>query len=132
MRWQGKAWRKPTGGRVKLARKKRLSELGRDVLLPRLGKPKRKNIRTRGGNKKIVLLGAEVANVTDRKTGKTARVKIQSVIANPANPHWVRRNIITKGAIIQTDLGRARVTSRPGQVGMVNAVLIPEPKQKRK
>jgi small subunit ribosomal protein S8e len=36
----------------------------------------------------------------------------------------VRRNIVTKGAIIETDAGQARVVSRPGQDGQVNAVLL--------
>ncbi|RLF79472.1 30S ribosomal protein S8e, partial [Thermococci archaeon] len=44
----------------------------------------------------------------------------------PANRQYVRRNIITKGAIIQTEIGKAIVTSRPGQDGVVNAVLIKE------
>ncbi|MFB6184110.1 MAG: 30S ribosomal protein S8e, partial [Haloarculaceae archaeon] len=43
---------------------------------------------------------------------------------NPSNPNYARRNIITKGAIIETSEGRARVTSRPGQDGQVNAVLV--------
>jgi len=46
------------------------------------------------------------------------------VEANPANINYVRRNLLTKGAIITTDLGRARIVSRPGQDGVVNAVLI--------
>jgi small subunit ribosomal protein S8e len=45
-------------------------------------------------------------------------------VENPANPHYVRRNIITKGAVIKTELGNAKVTSRPGQDGVVNAALI--------
>ena len=60
----------------------------------------------------------------DRRTKKTVKSKILSVLENPANPNYVRRNIITKGAIIDTDIGTARVTSRPGQHGMINAILI--------
>ena len=51
-------------------------------------------------------------------------MKILDVIENPANPHYVRQNIVTRGAIIETDAGRARVTSRPGQHGVISAVLI--------
>ncbi|NLM29905.1 MAG: 30S ribosomal protein S8e, partial [Methanomicrobiales archaeon] len=29
-----------------------------------------------------------------------------------------------RGAIIRTDIGRARIVSRPGQDGVVNAVLL--------
>jgi small subunit ribosomal protein S8e len=32
--------------------------------------------------------------------------------------------MITKGAVLKTELGRARVTSRPGQHGILNAVLM--------
>jgi small subunit ribosomal protein S8e len=70
------------------------------------------------------LLAIDVANVTDSQTGQTKSTKILSVIENPADPHFVRRNVLTKGAIIETELGKARVTSRPGQSGSVNAVLI--------
>ena len=60
----------------------------------------------------------------DSKTGKSSKVKIKSVVENPADMHFVRRNIITKGAIIETEKGKAKVTSRPSQDGIVNAVLI--------
>ena len=55
-------------------------------------------------------------------------MEIKDVLENPANPHYVRRDIITKGAIVITDIGKARITSRPGQHGVVNAVLIEEEK----
>jgi len=67
---------------------------------------------------------ASYANLTDQKTKKSSKVKITSVVDNPANRNFVRRNIITKGAVVETEKGRARVTSRPGQDGLVNAVLI--------
>ena len=63
------------------------------------------------------------ANVFNPKTGKVQLSKVVTVKSNPANPNYVQRNIITKGAIVQTELGVARVTSRPGQDGVVNAVL---------
>ena len=47
-----------------------------------------------------------------------------NVIENPSNPHLVRRNILTKGAVVETKLGKAKVTSRPGQEGTLNGVLI--------
>ena len=46
------------------------------------------------------------------------------VVENPANRHFVRRNIMTKGTVIETEKGKARITSRPGQDGTINAVLI--------
>jgi small subunit ribosomal protein S8e len=123
-RWQGRSVRKITGGRYKRFRKKRKFELGREQAETRIGKVRAKVIRVRGGNVKVRLFETQYANVVDPKTGKTQKVEIKRVVENKANPHYVRRNIITKGAIILTELGEARVTSRPGQDGSVNAVLL--------
>lgn len=81
-------------------------------------------IRTYGGNRKQRALRAQFASVSNPKTGETKRVRIETVTSNPANPNFVRRNTLTKGAIIRTELGQARIVSRPGQHGVVNAVLI--------
>jgi small subunit ribosomal protein S8e len=70
------------------------------------------------------VLKCELANVADPKSGTTKTVKIITVRDNPANPFYARRNITTKGAVIETELGDAVVTSRPGQEGIVNAVLV--------
>ncbi|EHR79294.1 30S ribosomal protein S8 [Thermococcus litoralis DSM 5473] len=124
--WQGRSLKKPSGGRIILARKKRKRELGREPAFTRVveDKEERKIIRTYGGNRKVRLVKALYANVFENGKGK--KVKIISVVENPANRQYVRRNIITKGAIIQTEIGKAIVTSRPGQDGVVNAVLIKE------
>lgn len=124
--WQGISKRKRSGGRLKPARKKRKYEIGAELQYTILEKERKKFARTRGNNQKIRVLGAEKANVFNPKTEKTKQQKILSVVENPSNPHYVQRNIVTKGAIIQTELGKARVTSRPGQHGVVNAVLINE------
>ncbi len=73
---------------------------------------------------KIRKVGAEYANVIDPETQEAQRVKILTVKKNPANSHYVQRNIINKGAIVETEAGEARITSRPGQDGTVNAVLV--------
>ncbi|NOR77955.1 MAG: hypothetical protein GQ523_05955 [Methanophagales archaeon] len=44
--------------------------------------------------------------------------------SNPTNPFFARRNITTKGAVIETEIGDAVVTSRPDQDGIVNARLM--------
>jgi len=62
--------------------------------------------------------------VTDLKNGESKKVRIASVIENGANPNYVRRNLLTKGAIIKTEIGNARIMSRPGQDGVINAVLL--------
>ena len=116
--------RKVSGGLYHAARGKRKHELGRAPVFTKLGERKLKLQRVRGGNFKAKLLKEEYANVSDPKTKTVKKVKITGVLENPANPHYVRRNIITKGTIINTELGKARVTSRPGQEGVINAVLI--------
>lgn len=122
----GRSRRKPTGGIRRTYRKKRKYELGRDYIPTHVGEDRRKIIRVRGGNIKVRLTRAEKANVVDSKTGKVQVVKILNVKENPSNRNFARMNIITKGAIIETEIGLARVTSRPGQDGVVNAVLIQE------
>jgi small subunit ribosomal protein S8e len=123
--WQGRSRRKPSGGRFRLHRGKRAFEIGREKQFTMVGEPKYKRARTRGqNNQKIRVLRTNVVNVVDTKKNKVLKTKVVQVIENPANPHYVRRNIITKGAIIETELGNARVTSRPGQHGVLNAVLL--------
>ena len=124
--WQGKSKRKPTGGRLVQNRKKRRYEIGREPLLTNLGEESLRKYRTMGGNSKVKMLSAAYANVVDPKTNQVKRVKIVTVKVNPANPNYVQRNIMNRGATIQTALGMARVTSRPGQDGTVNAVLLTE------
>lgn len=72
------------------------------------------------------LLRGQYANITDPEDGKTQKVRIINVISNPATVDYQRRGVITKGATINTDIGKAKVTSRPGQHGIINAVLITE------
>jgi small subunit ribosomal protein S8e len=125
MRWQGKPGRKYTGGRIIRSRAKKRYELGGEDTNTLLGETNRKTAKIMGGCKKVRLLKANTAIVTDPKTKISKTVKIQTVSGNPANIHYIRRNILTKGAIIKTELGSARITNRPGQEGNVNAVLIP-------
>lgn len=123
-RWQGRSRTKPSGGRIWARRKKRKREMGSEFVEAKLGAPKRAEQRTLGGGRKFRSLSANVANVTDPKTGRATQAKILTVVENPADSHFVRRNVLTRGAVIETELGRARVTSRPGQTDTVNAVLI--------
>src|SRR5881296_1264151 len=55
---------------------------------------------------------------------EASKSKLLRVIRNPANVDYQRRGVITKGAIVETELGQARVTSRPGQDGVINAILL--------
>lgn len=126
MKWQGKSRRKETGGKMHLARKKRRYELGRELHLPSIGNIRHKKVRTRGNNQRMRILSTNMVNVTDTATNETRLVEIKNVLENPANPHYVRRNILTKGALIETEMGTAKITSRPGQDGCINAVLLKE------
>jgi small subunit ribosomal protein S8e len=116
--------RKFTGGKKKLYKKKKLREMASDATETRFGTFSRSIVRVRGNNKKTKLLSDEYANVTDQSTGLTKKVKILRVVNNPVNLDYDRRDIITKKTVIETSIGKAVVTSRPGQVGEINAVLI--------
>ncbi|MBU0686187.1 MAG: 30S ribosomal protein S8e [Thermoplasmatota archaeon] len=122
--WQGRPKRKPSGGRLRAARKKRRFEIGREKQFTHLGKRKVKMYRVKGNNSKARLLMADVANVVDPKTRVIKKVKILTVKTNPSNPNYVQRNIMTKGATVMTEIGEAVITSRCGQDGVVNAILL--------
>jgi small subunit ribosomal protein S8e len=124
MRWQGKNGRKPSGGKLILARGKRKYENGREQSDTTIAPVRTKKIETLGGNSKMRMLRADMAIVADPKSGKSKNVKIETVKENKANLHYMRRNILTKGAIIKTEIGEAKITNRPGQDGVVNAILI--------
>jgi small subunit ribosomal protein S8e len=115
--------KKVTGGRYHAARKKKKFELPGIPRVVKLRERKMKVLRTLGGNEKQVLLSSNIANVTNDK-GKTKKTAIKNVIETPSNKFLARQNILVKGAIIETELGKARITNRPSQEGCVNAVLI--------
>ena len=114
--------KKRTGGRRRSVRKKQKHEQGSAPTETTLGDEQLKVAETRGGNTKVRAVARSVASVaTD---DGVERADIEDVVENPSDPNYVRRNIITKGATIETSVGRARVTSRPGQDGQVNAKLV--------
>ncbi len=121
---QSRSKRSSTGSRYVPFRKKKQYEMGREATLTKVGATKRKILRTLGANTKAVVLQSDEANIIDKKTKKATKAKIVSVKANPANPNYIRRNIITKGCTIETDKGDVMVTSRPGQDGNVSGFLI--------
>jgi small subunit ribosomal protein S8e len=122
--WQGQSRRSNSGRRFRFGRSKRKFEIGREQHLTVIGNEKRKQVRTRGKNRKTRIMTTNKAYVVDPKTGKTTQTEIISVIDNAANLNYIRRNIINKGAIIDTKMGKAQITSRPGQCGTVNAILL--------
>ncbi|MEK6856667.1 MAG: 30S ribosomal protein S8e [Nanoarchaeota archaeon] len=122
MKSQFRSRRKASGGRYKAIRKKKLREIGRDPMYTLIGKNKVNLYKATGGEVKRSLIRAEEANVFDGSKHK--KVKILSVVDNKANRHFIRRNIITKGAVLKTELGDAVVVNRPGQEGHINATLL--------
>ena len=121
MKDHGRSVRKRTGGRRRPIRDKRKHELGGEATETQVGDPKLKTVTARGNTTKVRAISTDHASVA--VDGETKDAEIEGVTENPANPNYVRRNIITKGALIETSEGTARVTSRPGQDGQVNAVL---------
>jgi len=79
---------------------------------------------------KAAFKSAEFANVIDQEARNVTKSKIVRVTKNPANRDYERRGVISKGAVIDTETGTARVVSRPGQDSVVNAVLIKSPEAK--
>ena len=103
-------------------RSKKRHQLGREPAETTVGEPRFQVVDSRGTDRKVRALSTDVAQVA--VDGEVTKTTIENVVENPANVNYVRRNIITKGAVIETEEGRARVTSRPGQTGQVNAVLL--------
>ena len=121
--WHNKSKRKRTGGLLRMGRKHRKYELGREPVKTKVSeKIKKTIIRVRGGNTKVKLKSSNTINVIINN--KHEKAKIIKVIENEANPHFIKHNIITKGAILETDKGKVKVTSRPGQDGVLNGVIV--------
>jgi len=128
-KWHGISRRKPSGGRLKRPnryRGKRKTEVASEEQLAYVGEADaRKNYRKRAGLQTVRLLAVNQVNV-NTKDGKTIKATVKNVVGNDADPNYVRRNIVTKGAVLETDKGLVRVTSRPGMHGVVSGVLVEE------
>ena len=123
--WQGRSRRKPTGGRLRPSRKKRRFEIARELQQATIGSGTVKKYRVRGANRKLRILTTNTVNVFDPATKKIQPVKVVTVRENPANPNYVQRNVITRGAIVETEVGLVQIRSRPGQDGVLNGVRVP-------
>ncbi len=110
-----------TGGRREKYRDKKLSQVGGEFTATKASdKDKRTEKRKRGGKTSVKLKKASTVNVVTKEGTKKAKV-IRVIESH--NPEYVRMHIITKGAVLETDLGKVRVTNRVGQDGVVNGVL---------
>ena len=126
----GSRKRKLTGGRKRAHRVKRKFEGGVFPAETTLGESRMRRVRGYGGNIRVKALSAKYASVTDPKSGKTEKTEILRVVRNRANVDYDRRGVITKGAEIETSVGIARVSSRPGNDGVINAVLLSSKEEK--
>jgi small subunit ribosomal protein S8e len=118
--------RKITGGKYHKFSKRKLHSLRGITRKVKLKETKNKILRTQGGHKKTVLLTANYANIMNPKTRKAKKSKILNVLETPSDRFLARQNILVKSAIIQTELGKARITNRPSQEGSVQAILLKE------
>ncbi len=117
-----KKGRKISGGKYTAQRKKKKREISGQKRIVKLGEEKRKKLRTLGGNIKIVHFRGKIINLKDKN--KIKKTEILNVIQTPSNIFLARQNILTKGTIVETPLGKAKITNRPTQEGMINGILI--------
>ena len=121
-----KKGRKISGGRYKKSRKKKLYELPGQKRTIKLGEEKKKTVKVKGGNKKTFFLKGKNINV---KIGnKIKKFEIKNVLETPSNRFLARQNVLTKGTIVETEVGKVRITNRPTQEGVINGILIEESK----
>lgn len=117
-----KLGRKISGGKLKQIRKKRANERPGQKRIVKLGEKKTKLLSGRGNTSKIVSLNQKEINVTNK--GKSKKVEIKNVLETPANRFLARQNVLVKGAIVETSIGKVRITNRPSQEGIVQGILI--------
>ena len=111
-----------SGGRKGKARDKKLAHMGGVFSATKVAEePRKETKRRRGGSTCAKIKRAVYVNVVVE--GKSQKAKIQGVIESH-NPHYARQNIITKGAVLNTSVGKVKVTNRVGQDGLVNGVIV--------
>ena len=126
--WHRRSKRTETGGIKRLSWKKKRSERGSNPLETRVGEAKLKKKRVRGGTVTDRLAKSDKAALFINGKGKV--VNVLQVVSNSANLHYARRNVMTKGAVIEIEDGgkksKAVVTNRPSREGTVNCSPVKE------
>jgi small subunit ribosomal protein S8e len=117
-----KSGRKISGGKYKKPKKKKLTGRQKQARITKIGDTKTKTINGRGNTKKLISLLGNIVNLAS--SNKTKTTKISNVLETPSNTFLARQNILIKGAIIETELGKAKITNRPSQEGNIQARLI--------
>jgi len=126
--WTTRSRRKKTGGidNSVNAKSKSLSNRGGTFSKTTIdSKEKMYKEKARGGNSKIKIIKSAQVVISDGSS--TKKGKLLNVIENSADKHFVRQKVITKGTVITAEIDgkevKAKVTSRPGQAGIISAVL---------
>jgi small subunit ribosomal protein S8e len=114
--------KKKTGGKYIKNRKKKSYEISGQKTITKIGQRKKGIKKIRNGQKKKILLKENFVNV--KAKNKISRVEIKNVLETPSNRFLARQNILTKGAIVETELGKVKIINRPTQEGNVNGILI--------
>lgn len=114
--------RKSTGKKYIKSRKKKAHEKPGQRKSVKLGEENKRTKKVIGGNKKTFLLNTNEVNV--KVKDKIKKMKIKNVTETPSNRFLARQNILTKGTIVETELGKVRITNRPSQEGCVNGILV--------
>lgn len=114
--------RKTSGGKYHKPRKKKKIELHGQQRKVKLGEKKIKNMKVLGGSLKTVSLSHNKINVI--KDGKAKTVEIKNVLETPSNRFWARQNLLVKGSVVETELGKVKITNRPSQEGNVQGILV--------
>jgi len=114
---------KLTGGRrhpLRIRRKYEIDRYPNEALIEAQETVTRK---VRGKNNKTALKTIDFVNLAIPGS-KVKKTKILKVLENPTNNDYKRRGIITKGAVLEIQEGKCKVVSRPGQSGVVNAIIV--------
>ncbi|QKQ98049.1 30S ribosomal protein S8e [Candidatus Nanohaloarchaea archaeon] len=122
--WHKRSMTKKTGGKTRRYRKSRKYDLGSEFSEPEVGEQRITVKDARGNTTKVRAKRSETVNLAE--DGEVKKAEIEAVVENPANPNFVRRSLLTEGTIVETSEGKAKITSRPGQNGVVNAVPVEE------
>jgi small subunit ribosomal protein S8e len=116
---------KTTGGRRKPLRIRRKYETDRYPNEAINGAQVTITRRVRGNNSKVALKSIDFVNLATGNS-KVVKSKIIKVLDNSTNNDYKRRGIISKGAILETEEGKCKIVSKPGQNGIANAILLKE------
>ena len=117
-----KKGKKFTGRKYSKERKKKKYEVAGQKRIVKIGEENKRKIRVRGGNKKTYFLNSKFINVKTKQGIK--KTTIRNVLETPSNKFLARQNVLSKGTIIETEIGKARITNRPSQEGVINGVLV--------